>query len=174
MMIISLSRRQRSEVRSQRSDFRSQISDLKSAILRPSTLNPQPSTLNRPGGILLTVLVCLTIASILFGVMLRTGLAEWRLVRAQERRMQAAWLAESGLARAAARLAADAEYRGETWTITAEELRGNYPAAVRIRVETDAADESRWLIKAQADYPAEGQTRARESRELKIKPKERS
>ena len=110
----------------------------------------------------------LTIASILFGVMLRTGLAERRLLRAQERQMQTAWLAESALARAAARLAADRDYQGETWTISAQELGGNDDAVVRISVET-AADGSSHTVKVQADHPADGEHRQRESRERRLR-----
>jgi len=134
--------------------------------------NPQSAIRNRQGAILLTVLVCLTIASIIFGVMLRTGLAEWRLVRAQQRQMQAAMLAESALGRAAARLAADAGYRGETWKINADELGGNDDAVVRISVATDSADASSQMIRTQADYPADDETRARASRERKTHTKE--
>lgn len=130
--------------------------------------NPQSAIRNRNGAVLLTVLVCLTIASIFFGVMLRTGLAEWRLVRTQERQMQAALLAESALGRAAARLAAEADYRGEIWTIRVEELGGGDDAVVRISIETDNANQSIRTITVQADYPAEGENRARESRQRKV------
>jgi hypothetical protein len=128
--------------------------------------NPQSAIRNRPGAVLLTVLICLTIGSLMFGVVLRTGLAERRLVRAQERQMQAALLAESALERAAARLAADRDYREETWTISADELGAE--GVVQIKVETNAASGSGRIIRVQADYPAKANDRARESRQRTI------
>jgi hypothetical protein len=132
-----------------------------------SIRTPQSAIHNRPGGVLLIVMICLAVGSIFFGLMIRTGLAEWRLVRVQERQMQAAILAESGLNRAAARLAADADYQGETWQITAAELGGGEAAAVVISVATDGDHRT---IKAQADYPAAGDARVRESRERVVGP----
>ena len=114
---------------------------------------------------MITVMLCLTIASVVFGVMLRAGLTEWRLVKAQERRMQAAWLAESALQRAVARLAADSEYQGETWTIRGDELQGSQDAVVLITIEpTDGPAPGR-LIQVRADYPPDGEERSRESRQ---------
>jgi type II secretory pathway component PulK len=120
---------------------------------------------NRPGAVLLVVLICLAVSSLIFGLVLRTGLTERRLVRAQERQIQAALLAESGLERAAARLAADRDYQGETWTISADQL-GGFDAQVRISIET-RTDRTR-TVTAQADYPAEVADRARETRSQEL------
>ncbi len=54
---------------------------------------------------MVAVLVCLIIVTLISGAVLKVGLAQRELARSQERRLQAEWLAESGIERAMARLA---------------------------------------------------------------------
>ena len=68
------------------------------------------------------VLICLIVITLISGAVLKVGLAHRDLVRAQERRLQAEWLAESGVQRALARLAVDRDYAGETWPFSAADL----------------------------------------------------
>ena len=68
------------------------------------------------------VLVCLIVITLIGAALLKVGLAQRNQVRSQEHRLQAEWLAESGLDRALGRLAADRNYRGEEWPIRAEDL----------------------------------------------------
>ena len=79
--------------------------------------------------------------------------------------MQAAWLAESALQRAAGRLAIDDTYTGETWTIPAEELTGTDGGLVVIEVAAVPNDPSRREVRVRADYPNHPQHRARQSRQ---------
>ena len=83
-------------------------------------------------------------------------------MREQAFRHQARWLAEAGIERAAARLATEAEYRGETWQISAAELpaggqAASEPAIVEIEVQAPTAssgqrvDERR--LRVRAAYP---------------------
>ena len=65
------------------------------------------------------VLVCLIIITMVGLAMLKLGRAQHDQVRTFERRLQAEWLAESGMERALARLASDGSYRGEIWSISA-------------------------------------------------------
>ena len=83
-------------------------------------------------------------------------------------RLQAGWLAEAGLDRAAARLAVDSAYAGETWTINAERLGGPDAAAVLIRAEKDELQTPGRLVVVQAAYPAEGTRQARLTRTITI------
>ena len=62
------------------------------------------------------------------GVLFKVGVAHRDQVRAQERRIQAEWLAQAGLDRALFRLAASAGYTGETWQIAAADLGLAEPA----------------------------------------------
>jgi hypothetical protein len=99
-----------------------------------------------------------------------------KIANAQRRRMetelwqlQAGWLAESGLERAAQRLAAKSDFAGETWSIPAQLLGGSYAAAVRIRVEAVRDQPKSRLVRVEADYPDRPQDRARESRETMVR-----
>ena len=65
----------------------------------------------RRGAVLLVALVAIAVASVVFTSLLRLSVAERRRVQTEAWQVQAAWLAESGLERAAARLDADAAYQ---------------------------------------------------------------
>ena len=64
---------------------------------------------------MLIALICLTLISVIAVSLLRCALAQTNQTQAQQRRLQAVWLAESAGGRAAARLAVDPDYQGETW-----------------------------------------------------------
>jgi hypothetical protein len=65
-------------------------------------------------------------------------------------RAQAAWLVESGLERAWARLGRDADYAGETWAIPGDQIDGR-PASVRIEMAEDA---DVMTIRISVEFPA--------------------
>lgn len=123
----------------------------------------------RRGTILLLVLVCVLIAGALMASVVRST----TLRRAQQRqefaRWQASRLADSGLARAAARLASDTNYRGETWDIPAEALGGR-PGRVTIALTPDPQGEAPWLARATASWPAleEGASRRAHSQFTRV------
>jgi Tfp pilus assembly protein PilX len=128
------------------------------------------------------VLVCLIIITLVSGSVLKIGLAQRELARAQERRLQAEWLAESGVERAMAALARDRDYRGETWSFNNHDLgrtervpTGAVPAQaeraaaqVTIAVERVPAATNRRRIHIQADYPLDAQGRSRHTKEIMI------
>jgi hypothetical protein len=117
---------------------------------------------------LISVLVCMAVAMLLVGSWLQTAAIERRQLRGQEDRLQADWLAESGLERAAARLAADESYAGETWRIAADELGGRAAGEVVIRVESLADHPRGRLVHVQADFPAGAEHRARRSKQTPV------
>ena len=84
-------------------------------------------------------------------------------------RLQAAWLAESGLERAARQLQLDAEYAGETWTIAEEALAGGEAGVVEIEVEEIAGRPDRRLVRVRADYPDHPRHRARQSKHAVVR-----
>ncbi len=119
------------------------------------------------------VLVCLIIITLVSGAVLKIGLAQRELAHAQERRLQAEWLAESGAQRALARLAVDSTYTGETWTVSTDDLGQNEKSAesagnVAIAVDSVAADSGRRRVRITADYPRDPPLRARNTREFMI------
>ena len=131
-------------------------------------MNKSRMSPRRPGVLLICVLVCLTMVMMLFAATIRMIFLERQQVRAQENRLQAELLADSGLERATSQLAGNPEYVGEAWRIDAEQLGKRDPATVSIRVEAIAdRPQSRRVIVA-ADFPAEGELRARRSKQIQV------
>jgi hypothetical protein len=127
-----------------------------------------PSTRNKPrrGLTVIAVLVCLVIITMVAGSVLKVALAHRDSTRAQERRLQAAWLAEAGLERALARLAGDPDYPGETWEISASDLDSADPGLVTIEAGRAPGDRRRREVRIQADYPRDPPHRARHSLQI--------
>jgi len=116
--------------------------------------------------ILPIVLVGLLVVALIGTAMTRTVLLQRRATRQAEYEQQAAWLADSALQRARARLADDAEYQGETWTVAAAELAAGASGIAVIRIET--ADGAR-LIAIEATYPEHRTLRTLQRREQHVK-----
>ncbi len=115
----------------------------------------------RRGLALLMAIACVAMLVLVFGSLMKLGFAGRAQVRSEERRLRAAWLAESGLERAWAKLSTDPDYRGESWELSAETLDGKDAAIVRIVVEPRGDD---LRVTSRADYPHKSTTRARQTR----------
>jgi hypothetical protein len=113
-------------------------------------------------------LVCLTVVSLLCAALLKQARLQRQSVRTESRRLQAEWLAESGAARAAARLAADEGYRGEDWRVDAGALGGPAAGVVRIAVEPEDGRPRGRRVRVEADYPEDESERSRVSKSLTI------
>lgn len=132
-------------------------------------MKPLPSRRpRRTGTASVFVLICLVVIALICGVLLKAVLAGRERLRGEERRIQAEWLVESGLERAAARLATDAEYSGETWDIPAEELGGPHAGLVKITVDRPGTTPATRHVHVQADYPREATRRARLSKNILV------
>jgi hypothetical protein len=121
----------------------------------------------------------ITLAS---GAVLKAGLAHHDFVRAQERRLQSEWLAESGIQRALARLAVDRDYPGERWVLTAADLGLPEPpraagtahnsdqaaAVVAITVDPVKSAAGTRAVHVRADYPPDAPGRSRHSKHVLI------
>jgi hypothetical protein len=98
------------------------------------------------------VLVLFAVTFTLAAVWAKRLLAERHgQVRADER-VQAQWLAEAGVRRAAAQLSANADYDGEEWLIEAPDLDRPKSASVLITVES-GAEPNQFRLVARARYP---------------------
>ena len=117
------------------------------------------------------VLVCLIIVTMVAGSVLKVALAQRDQTRAQERRLQAEWLAEAGIQRALARLATEPGYTGETWEISASDLGSADAALVAITVGRGADDGKSRQIRVQADFPRDPPRRARHSKRIVVEPR---
>lgn len=127
-----------------------------------------PRNVTRRGTFTVVVLVCLLVSAMVLASLLKLALLQDRQLEHGQWRLQTAWLAESGLDRAAARLAADPAYAGETWKIDAGRLGGQDFAAVVIRVEKEESQSHLRRVVVAAAYPAEGTQQARLTRQTTI------
>jgi Tfp pilus assembly protein PilX len=119
-----------------------------------------PTSASRRGGVLVMALVCLVILGVLQVLVVKAVVADRQVLREQAFRQQARWLAEAGVERAAARLMVNADYRGETWELPAEELssgarRPSDAARVEIEVESAPGSPKARIVRARAAYPRE-------------------
>ena len=118
-----------------------------------------PSTRRRDGFVMIAVLALLFVASALAIAWTTDALRSHRQARLRHMHRQVEWLAESALGRAAAALRADADYNGEQWRATPDQLNQSYAAAVSIRIESDP-DGARRIV-AEAVAPADSTPKAR-------------
>ena len=121
----------------------------------PDTRLPTPS--RRRGAALVLAMVVLLVVSLVSAALVQSQLSAHRQSRRYADELQAHWLAEAGLARAAARLRADATYAGETWPAP---VTDGLAASVTIVV-----DSNQKKITVQAVYPADEHRRVLVSRE---------
>lgn len=120
------------------------------------------------GAVTIVVLLVLVLC-VALGSRLANNVALGRNVsRVEQHELQAEWLAESGVRRAAARLVSDANYTGETWTIEATSLSGADGAAVTIRVERSEAQPLERQVIVEAEYPSGKAHRVRRTREINL------
>jgi type II secretory pathway pseudopilin PulG len=134
------------------------------------------------GMTVVAVIVCLIIITMVSGAALKISLARRNLVRSQERRLQAEWLAESGAERAKAKLARDHAYTGETWALSARDLgQGEHASApaksgdsiavvARVTITAKQLPGAKTLrhVHIQADYPLDEAGRSRQTKEITI------
>ncbi|HXT61221.1 MAG TPA: hypothetical protein VN699_21450 [Pirellulales bacterium] len=119
----------------------------------------------RRGAVLLMALICLTLLVMFGASLLKLALMERKALESRQQTSQARRLAEAGFERAAARLADDPAYRGETWSLSGDEAVSGRPAAVTIEVGIVDDHPDRRRIMVQADYPSDAATRARQSKQ---------
>jgi type II secretory pathway component PulK len=123
---------------------------------------------DRRGAVLAAVLVLAVLAAMLLAVWLKAAVAQHRQLRLRAYDLQAAWLVEAGLERAAARLAADPAYEGESWTVAAEQLQTRHAGQVEIRVASVADQPALRQVSVSADYPRDATRRARRGKQIEM------
>ena len=123
---------------------------------------------HRRGAIMVAVILCLiVVVGLLVCVVKQVGMSR-QAQQSSQQSVQAGWLAEAGVERAAAHLAANAVYAGETWQIPAAELGGNDAAEVRVKAEPMAGRPGQWRIRVEADYPTAPEFRCRRVKQIVI------
>lgn len=122
----------------------------------------------RRGAVLIAMMVVLALVMMLATIWVRRVVDERQQLRRQLIEMQATRLAESGVARARARLGQDANYSGEVWEIPAEMWEPKRSARVEIAVEPGDPTVASRLVTARATYPVGDQRAVRRTRTIRI------
>jgi len=139
---------------------------LRQSLVRAGGRRSNPA--GRRGAALVVALVFLAVALMIFTSVLKVTVAQRGALQSHSWGVQAAWLAESALERAAARLAADASYSGGTWKLPAEAIGGQHDAIVTIEVLAVPNEPDRRLVRVRADYPDHPQHRSRQSKQVVV------
>jgi len=117
---------------------------------------------------MIIALVTLLVVTLMAATLLKSLLLLHRQSRRSEQQLQAVWLAEAALDRAAAMIASDEKFTRETWSV---DLQINAPASrgiaeIKIETLTDQPRERRITIVAR--YPDDPVQRAQVERTLVI------
>lgn len=116
-------------------------------------LSDSSRTGTRRGAVLVIVMVCLLLITLLMASLLKSALMQRRQMIKEQFRVQADWLLDSALERAAQQRLENPEYQGEVWQIAPQELGSRYAAAAEITLKTEAAENSQLMIQARVRYP---------------------
>jgi Tfp pilus assembly protein PilX len=100
----------------------------------------------RQGAALMGVLIALAVLSILFVAVTWQNMANRKLVRNRHQQLQSAWLAQSGVETAVARLLKNPAYKGE-------EAKPMEFSKVKISVLVDKSKENVFQITSEARFP---------------------
>src|SRR5689334_20537125 len=116
---------------------------------------PYPATGNRRKAMLtIAVMVCLVVLGALAAAWTRTLVLERRAIENRHQRLQAEYLARSGMERARTK-AETGDYAGETWRVEANELDGRHGGTVQIDLRPSSTEPDTRLVKAVARFPAQ-------------------
>ena len=129
---------------------------------------------HRRGTILVLAMVCVAITMSIMMSLVRSALSHHATQTMHVNAAQANWLAESALERAAARLAVDPSYTGETWELPPGEFGEGEsdssadPAVVRIEVKPAGNGARERAIHVTADYPNSTAHRVRRGKQIVV------
>jgi hypothetical protein len=98
--------------------------------------------------------------------MLKRTLLARRQMRTEWHLRQTQWLVQAGLERAARRVASDAQYLGERWSLEADTIAGTAPGLVTIAVRHEST--GRANLRIVAEYPSGGAAAIRRTREFVV------
>lgn len=132
--------------------------------------NPQPKkpSPRRRGVALIAAMIAVLLASAVGMALLKTALAQRRTAIREQSRQQSLCLAESALDRAAAKLARDPKYAGETWEVSAADLGGRERGRVVIKVAGAKSAAKQRTVTVTAEFPADSPHRSRTTKTVTI------
>jgi len=117
--------------------------------------------------VLVAALVCLAIVMALIGGMLLSALRTGRQLHTERDLRQCELLLAAGITRVANQTANVANYRGETWQLSADQIIGTAPGEVTIEVIAESAANQRQLH-ITAEYPLGSETSIRRSQIIHV------
>lgn len=107
----------------------------------------------RRGAVLIIVMICLMLITLLMASLLKSALLQRRQIIKEQYRIQAEWILESALERAALQRSKDPEYQGEVWQISPVELGTRYAGSAEITLQPEGKDDRLISIQARVIYP---------------------
>ena len=116
-------------------------------------------------------ILALLVVSMLGAALLRTVSQSKQQLQREVLHTQAVWLADSGAARAVAKLRAAPDYIGETWAVPVEQLSAGRTASVRIALSPEPNHPDRTVIAATAEYPQGSPTAIRITKRIIVRKK---
>ena len=123
---------------------------------------------SRRGAIAVIAMIAILIAISIGLGMVKTTLLERQETLRWQQQTQAEWLVEAGIERAVAQLETTPGYRGETWTLSADELGGRHEAQIVIELKSTGEADDEYQLTVIADYPADSEQRIRSRKVIEI------
>jgi hypothetical protein len=121
----------------------------------------------RSGLLLVAALVCLLVITSMLASMLQNAMRSRRELRTERDRRQAELLLDAGAGRAAARLADDPAFQGDTWEVPGQAIVGNGDGRVTTEVSREP-DGVTIQMKVVAEYPLGRSFSIRRSRTFEV------
>jgi type II secretory pathway component PulK len=116
---------------------------------------------------IVAALVCLLIVTSIVASMLQSALRSRRQLHVERNRRQTEFLLEAGANRASERMAADPDYRGDTWELPADAIVGRGAGRVTTNV-SHSEDNNSLQLHIVAEYPLDRDFPIRRSQTFQI------
>jgi hypothetical protein len=123
--------------------------------------------------VLVAALVSMLVVMTMVGTLLQGSIRARRQLRVERDLRQTELLLEAGFDRAAMRLSREADYRGETWRLSSDQIVGRGDGQVVITTSRGASDEP-WQVKVVAEYPLGSPLSIQRSRTFFVQTRQRS
>lgn len=122
----------------------------------------------RRGAVLVALLICLLIVLLVSATVVRGLIVQHRSARTEIQQVQAAWLADSAIDRAAAKLDANRDYEGETWEVAIGETGDAAKGVAAIVVGAVDGEPDQRRISVEAHWPDDPVFRVMKKRQLTV------
>jgi type II secretory pathway component PulK len=101
---------------------------------------------------IVVALACLLVVTSIVVSMLQGTMRTRRQLHSERDRRQNKFLLQAGADRAAGRLAAEPDFRGDTWNLSANAITGQSDGRVTTEISPNAGNQG-WLVHVLAEYP---------------------